>query len=174
MDTSGQPFDANALAKAAGGLFRLSQTSPTADAGTLSLFYAGNPAHTGLDNIAFADRDHVASVEDAGDSVHAQRGAFDSGYLFDVHTDYSTGVDPLRFLAEGRDPSATLDSMLLGQGNGFQNEGDNEITGIHVSDGDPGPGGILGAKVPRPFRDGWRVFWIQQHGDNTTWEISPR
>ncbi len=64
--------------------------------------------------------------------------------------------------------------MLGAVGNGFQNEGDNEITGIHVSDGDPTPGGVLGAKGPHPFRDGWRVFWTQQHGDNTTWEIVAR
>ena len=54
---------------------------------------------------------------------------------------------------------------------GFQNDGDNEITGIHVSDGDAGIGGLLGAKIPRPFRDGWRVFYTQQHGDNVTYEI---
>jgi hypothetical protein len=30
-------------------------------------------------------------------------------------------------------------------------KGDNEITGIHVSDGDPSSAGILGAKLPRPF-----------------------
>jgi hypothetical protein len=40
-----------------------------------------------------------------------------------------------------------------------------------VSDGDPTAGGLLGAKDPRPFRMGWRVFWTQQHGDNTTFEV---
>ena len=30
------------------------------------------------------------------------------------------------------------------------NDGDNEITGIHVSDGDPTVGGLLGAKLPQP------------------------
>ena len=79
----------------------------------------------------------------------------------------------MRFLAEGRDAAATGDNMLGAVGNGFQNDGDNEITGIHLSDGDPTPGGILGAKVPRPFRNGWRLFWTQQHGDNQTWEVIP-
>jgi hypothetical protein len=73
-------------------------------------------------------------------------------------------------MAEGRDPSATIDSGLSGS-SGFRNEGDNEITGIHVSDGDAGRDGLLGAKIPRPFRDGWRVFYTQQHGDNVTYEI---
>jgi hypothetical protein len=33
-------------------------------------------------------------------------------------------------------------------------EGDNEITGWHLSDGDPGVGGLLGAKDPVPFKAG--------------------
>jgi hypothetical protein len=156
-----------------GGVFELSQSRPGADEGWLTLFFAGDQAHTGLDNTAFFDRNHVAFVEDAGDTVHGQRAAFDSGYLFDVEKDYSKGGEPVRFLAEGRDASATEDNMLAALGNGFQNDGDNEITGIHVSDGDPGTGGILGAKVPRPFHDGWRLFWNQQHGDNVAWEVVP-
>jgi hypothetical protein len=54
---------------------------------------------------------------------------------------------------------------------GFTNDGDNEITGIHMSNGDASTRGILGAQRPRPFDDGWRLFWTQQHGDNVTWEI---
>ena len=97
--------------------------------------------------------------------------ALDSGWLFDTRLDYSTGAHrPIRFLAQGRDVSATIDSALSGTP-GFQNDGDNEITGIHVSDGDATEHGLLGAKRPRPFRDGWRVFYNQQHGDNIAWEI---
>jgi len=40
-----------------------------------------------------------------------------------------------------------------------------------VSDGDATANGLLGAKEPRPFKDGWRVFYTGQHGDNITWEI---
>jgi hypothetical protein len=156
-----------------GSLYKLTQSRPGADEGWLSLFYAGNKEHTGVDNISFFDKEHVAAVEDASDGVHAARNAFDSGYLFDIRRDYSKGGDPIRFLAEGRDPSATIDNMLGALGNGFQNDGDNEITGIHVSDGDPTTGGILGAKEPHLFRDGWRLFWNQQHGDNVAWEIIP-
>ena len=54
---------------------------------------------------------------------------------------------------------------------GFQNDGDNEITGIHVSDGDASEAGILGAKIPTVFENGWRVFYTQQHGANQTFEI---
>ena len=40
--------------------------------------------------------------------------------------------------------------------------------------GDATIGGILGARLPKPFEDGWRLFWTQQHGDDNTWEILPK
>jgi len=161
---------ANADAGGFGGVFRLTQASPSASTGRLSLFAAGDLAHTGLDNIAFAGRNDLLVVEDAGDGLHSQRNALDSGYAYDVRG--ATARTPVRVLAEGRDASATIDSSLLdAKTPGFSNDGDNEITGIHVSDGDPTSAGLLGAKDPRPFRDGWRVFWTQQHGDNTTFEV---
>ena len=164
---------ANADAGGFGGVFRLTQSSPSAATGRLSLFAAGDLAHTGLDNISFAGRNDLLVVEDAGDGLHSQRNALDSGFVYDVRRDTARGT-PVRFLAEGRDPSATIDSALLdAKTPGFVNDGDNEITGIHVSDGDPSVAGLLGAKNPRPFRKGWRVFWTHQHGDNTTFEIVP-
>jgi len=171
--------DTNALSSANanfggwGAILKLTQASPSADTGTLTMFFKCDQAHSGFDNTAFFTRDRVAFVEDAGDTLHAQRNALDSGYLFDVTTDYSNPANqPVRFLAQGRDPSATIDSSLLGSP-GFHNEGDNEITGIHVSDGNPGTHGILGARIPKPFDpDGhWRVFYTQQHGDNVTYEL---
>jgi hypothetical protein len=215
VDTSGKPFDANALAKSGqatpfkrpengvfrpgvrfkefyftatgdtnadsnanadfggwGGLYQLSQDDPTANSGKLRLFYKGDKAHTGFDNIQFVDRDRFAAVEDAGATVHNQRGAFDSGYLFDARSDYRKGTQPVRFLAEGRDEAATLDALLIGSP-GFHNDDDNEITGIHISNGDPSVEGILGARTPTPFKNGWRMFWSQQHGENIIWEIIP-
>src|SRR5205814_3417153 len=115
-----------------GTAYKLTQSAPGSDDGWLSVFFACDKAHSGLDNVTFIDRDHVAFVEDAGDTLHAQRNAPDSGYLFDVRTDHAGGAQPVRFLGEGRDASATLDNMLGELGNGFQNEGDNEITGIHM------------------------------------------
>ena len=118
------------------------------------------------------------AVEDRGDTLHTQgngvagqTGALDSAWLLDTRQDYAIATNtPVRIIAQGRDASATVDAALLGS-LGFQNDGDNELTGIHVSDGDPHVDGILGAKIPRPFRDGWRVFYTQQHGDNLTYEI---
>jgi hypothetical protein len=157
----------------------LSQHGPSADRGTLRLFYQGDQDHGSLDNVTFLARDKVAFVEDAGDTLHTQRNALDSGFVFDTDTDYSAGAQPVRFLAEGRDASATIDSGLAGSP-GFQNDGDNEITAIHASDGDPTPRGIHGAKVPRLFAfsddrsaQRWRLFYTAQHGDNVTWEILP-
>jgi len=146
------------------------------DHGQLSLLYnAPDAVHAGFDNCAFWDADHIVFVEDAGDTLHGQRNALDSAWLFDVNADYSTGAQPLRILAQGRDASATLDSLLGDSGSGFTgdfpNDGDNEITGWHLSDGDATALGLLGAKIPKPFQSGWRLFYTQQHGDNNTFEI---
>jgi hypothetical protein len=65
--------------------------------------------------------------------------------------------------------AATVDAANGGFG---KNDGDNEITGVHVSDGDPSTDGILGAKIPQLFQNKkWRWFWTQQHGDNPTYEV---
>jgi hypothetical protein len=152
-----------------GGIFELHQ-NPKNNDGKLTLFYKGNIHVTGLDNVSFLSNNEITFVEDAGDTLHSQRNALDSGYVFDLKTDYSdVSNQPLRWLAEGRDPSATIDSSFSFS----KNEGDNEITGTTVSDGDPGPNGLLGARIPNLFEDGWRWFYTQQHGDNTTWEVVP-
>ncbi|HET7397015.1 MAG TPA: alkaline phosphatase PhoX [Intrasporangium sp.] len=168
----------SALPGAWGGVFRLTQAGPSASTGRISIAAVGDKEHTGFDNIAFATEDDLLVVEDAGDSLHEQRNALDSGYLYrlaeserqEKHDDKgaASAPRPTRWLAEGRDASATFDSM---SGPSY-NDGDNEITGIHVSDGDPTPAGLLGAKEPRPLSARWRTFWTQQHGDNVTWEIS--
>ena len=48
-------------------------SSPAADSGKLTLFYVGDAAHSGFDNVAFWDKDHIVFVEDAGDTLHSQR-----------------------------------------------------------------------------------------------------
>jgi hypothetical protein len=169
--------DTNALTAAGsdfggfGGVMKLMQSGPSASSGKLTLFFKGDLEHNSFDNVAFWDENRIVFVEDAGDGLHAQRNALDSGWMLDVRKNYADPSNqPVRIIAQGRDPSATIDSGLLGT-SGFQNEGDNEITGIHVSDGDPTAHGLLGAKEPHPFKDGWRVFYTGQHGENVTWEI---
>jgi len=155
------------LPGAFGGVFRLSQSSPTASTGTLSPVFLGDLEHTGLDNIQFATKDKLLVVEDAGDSLHAQRDALDSGYLLNLSKNSKKAPEAVRWLAEGRDASATYDHTTSP---GY-NDGDNEITGIHVSNGDPTTAGILGAQLPQFMTGDWRAFWTQQHGDNVTWEL---
>jgi len=207
-----EPFDANELAKAAGGtpfkrpenaqfrpgtdfkeyyftvtgdtnakteagsmyggfgaVMKLTQASASADKGKLMILFRGDAARTGFDNLAFFDDKQLLVVEDAGDKLHAQRNAFDAGYVFDVTADYAK-ADPTRFLIQARDDIATADEALT-SAEGFQNDGDNEITGIHVSDGDASVAGLIGTKVPTPFENGWRVFYTRQHGRNVTFEI---
>jgi len=159
-----------------GGVLRLTQRDPSADKGEVTMVYAGDLAHTGFDNLTFLSRSDLAVVEDAGDTLHAQRNALDSGYVLNLNQDFAAGAQPLRFLAQGRDPSATIDSAIrdIVPPVPFSNDGDNEITGIHTSDGDPGIGGILGAKLPvKPFAGGspWRTFYTGQHGDNVTSQL---
>jgi len=161
-----------------GALFKLSRKKNT-DSWTLSMFYRGDAAHTGLDNICFLTKDLVLSGEDAGDTLHGQRNALDSLFLFDVGADYEVAANvPVRILAEGRDAAATADTVIAAlpaaSRPGFQNDGDNEITGIHVSDGDASVKGLFGTRTPRPFRDGWRFFWSRQHGDNVLYEVIER
>jgi len=152
-----------------GGLFRLVQDGPSAPTGRISVFYRGRQAVSGLDNITFLSADGLTAVEDAGDTLHKQRNALDSGYVWDAGADYSGGDrQPDRWLAEGRDAAATLDAANGGFG---KNDGDNEITGVLVSDGDPGTGGVLGARKPQLAADKWRWFYTQQHGDNATYEV---
>ncbi|MCW3030599.1 MAG: phosphatase-like protein, partial [Solirubrobacterales bacterium] len=141
-----------------------------ASTGRIEMLYAGDQAHTGFDNIAFLSDTTLTAVEDAGDTLHGQRNALDSGYVFTLAGEGpGHRSQPIRWLAEGRDPSATLDAANAGFG---KNDGDNEITGVTASDGDPSPGGILGAKRPQPFTDpAWRWFYTQQHGDNATFEV---
>jgi hypothetical protein len=152
-----------------GSIFKLTQSSPSADKGRLRIFYNGNESHASFDNVTFLSDNAVTFVEDAGDGLHGQRNALDSGWVWDVRADYSNPKNqPVRWLAEGRDPSATLDADNGGFGT---NEGDNEITGVYVSDGDPGVGGVLGNEVPDLEEHAWRWFYTQQHGDNFTWEV---
>jgi hypothetical protein len=156
-----------------GSIMKLSQSSPNANSGTLTMFYKADGPHSGFDNSTFLSKNVITFVQDASDGVHSSLNALDSGFTFDVTRNYSNPSNqPVRWLAEGRDASATLDAGATPTGFGV-NEGDNEITGVLVSNGDPGTDGILGAEVPDLSDSQWRWFYTQQHGDNTTWEVLP-
>jgi hypothetical protein len=82
--------DTNALTEAGaayggfGSLQELVQAKPSANSGHLHVVWQGDVNHSGLDNITFVSRNQAAAVEDAGDTLHSQRNALDSAYLFDV------------------------------------------------------------------------------------------
>jgi hypothetical protein len=167
-DTSKESVE-NADAGGWGSIFELSQTSPSAGAGILRIFYRGDESHAAFDNAAFLSKNAITFVEDAGDTLHAQRNALDSGWVWNVGSDYSSPkVLPIRWIAEGRDASATLDSDNAGFG---KNDGDNELTGVYVSDGDTSVSGVLGDDAPELDKRRWHWFYTQQHGDNYTYEV---
>ena len=103
------------------------QKDPSADPGSISSSTRATRPTPASTTSTFLSQDQIAFVEDAGDTLHGQRNALDSGYVFDLRTDYSARAPAVRWLAEGRDASATLDAANGGFG---KNEGDNEITGI--------------------------------------------
>ncbi len=110
--------DTNALTEAGstfggfGALFRLRLSG---DSGILSLLYNSDVAHSGFDNCAFWDANRIVFVEDAGDTLHTQRNALDSAFLFDLNVDYSNPVNqPVRILPEGLTPQRLSIPSLVG------------------------------------------------------------
>jgi collagen triple helix repeat protein len=132
--------------------------------GHLTVAFVGDAVHNSFDNITFLDGDTALVAEDRGDALHQQLNALDSIWALDV----SDG-SMKRLLGLGRDPSSTADAALLGTP-GFQNDGDNEPTGITVSDGAMGTGHLLGRNDPS-LSTGRRSFFTQQHGDDNTFEL---
>ena len=61
-----------------GAILKLVQ-SPSSNDGQISIVYNGDIAHTALDNVAFFGRDEIGFVEDAGDTLHTQRGKLEDG-----------------------------------------------------------------------------------------------
>ena len=132
------------------------------EAGTISIFVLCDAIHSSFDNLAFADANTLLAAEDRGDTLHSQLNRLDSIWTFRVD-----GSPASRFVALGRDKLSELDVSLAGTP-GFQNEGDNEPTGLHVSTGSTSAAGLPGtlANLNQP-----RAFFTQQHGKNIVWEI---
>jgi|GEM_PF-210910 len=153
-----------AASGAFGSVMRVDLDNPAAplSGGQLSMSVLGDAAHTGMDNITFLDETTMLVGEDRGDLLHTQLNTLDSVWSFDVNDGTSK-----RFVALGRTASAVADAALLGTV-GFQNDGDEETTGVIVSDGSTSRLRLPG------WAGGGRVFFTQQHGDNQTFEaIAP-
>src|SRR5262249_56518804 len=72
-----------------GSVMMLSQSSPSSDHGTLTMFFRCDIDHSGFDNVAFFSENEVVFVEDRGDGLHTSHNAFDSAWLFDVRLNYA-------------------------------------------------------------------------------------
>jgi hypothetical protein len=144
-----------------GSIFRV-DLSESGNRGRISIFALGDADHSSFDNLAFADRNTLLATEDRGDGLHTQLNKFNSVWTYDLN-----GSAPKRFVALGRDPASELDTTLAGI-KGFQNEGDNEPTGLHISSAAPSVEGLLGASANLVNA---HAFLTRQHGENETWEI---
>lgn len=155
-----------AASGAFGAIFRVDLDDPAValSPGRLTIDVLGDAGHAGFDNLAFLDESTLLAGEDRGDTLHTQLNTLDSIWSYDVEA--GTGK---RLVALGRTASAAADAALAGTP-GFQNDGDEEPTGVIVSDGSMSRLRILGWDTPGPDR---RLFFTQQHGDNQTFEIIP-
>lgn len=158
-----------------GAVFRVDFDGPR-KAGKIRCMVLGDAEHASFDNITFHSESEAWITEDRGDTLHTQLNALDSIWAFDLSHAGSPGV---RVVALGRDLSSYRDSTyldfiagggILPAGFVFVNEGDNEPTGIEVSDGDDSVGGLKGRRL-HPFDPEVRSFFTQQHGMNQVFEI---
>src|SRR5262249_24749131 len=116
---------------------------------------------------AFLDSHTLLAAEDRGETLHRQLNLLDSVWAFKVHGACSSSQ---RFIALGRDTQSEIDAMLLDAGTpGLKNDsGDNEPTGLHVSDGSASIHKILGEAADLNKA---RKFFTQQHVENNVYEI---
>jgi len=146
-----------------GSIFRV-DLNGIRNAGKIAIFVLGDAEHSSFDNLTFADHKTLLAAEDRGDGLHRQLNTLDSVWTFFVD-----GSAPKRFIALGRDPASEQDAAFLDASTpGFQNEGDNEPTGLHVSTGSTSLEGLPGTldNLEHP-----RAFLTRQHGQNEVWEI---
>jgi hypothetical protein len=158
-----------------GAMLRLDMPRAGANDGKVRTIINGDAAHSSFDSVTFLDKDTLLVGEDRGDTLHTQLNALDSLWSFDLTKPLSqiTG-DAKRLQAQGRDPEATADVNKKEASPAIpdQNDGDNEVTGVLVSNGGSTIGGLLGRVDPAEL-PGRRIFFTQQHGENITYEITP-
>ena len=143
-----------------GAVLKLDAGSPSArQRARCALFYRGDAAHAASTTSPSWRRDTVVVVEDAGDSAAHASATRSTPATCSTSTPTTPPGAPAGALSSPRaaTPSATIDSALCAAAPGFQNDGDNEITGIHVSDGDPTAAACSAPRCPTAVpTDGWR------------------
>lgn len=132
-------------------LARYVALNPDRNSGMISIFVLGTAEQSLFDNLSWADDRTLIAAEDRGDGLHTQLNTLDSIWAYT--TDGSE--PPLRLLALGRDAVAAV-------------HGDNEPTGLHVSNGSTDP-----AAQPGTIQnlEGARGFFTRQHGQNVVYEF---
>jgi len=161
-----------------GAILRIDMPKAGADTATVKTLEVGDQTHASFDNVSFLDKSTLLVAEDRGETLHTQANALDSLWAFDITKPLDKiNADAKRLEAQGRDPEATGDSSLREipptTPAKTHNDGDNEVTGIHVSDGSTSPDGLVGTNSPTNAggRSPWRIFYTGQHGANITYEI---
>jgi len=140
-----------------GGIFRI-DFDTSRDTGNISLVVLGDADHASFDNLVFSDdKDTLLVTEDRGDLLHDELNKLDSIWGYRLNRENPARNVVSRFLALGQDRLAT--------------DEDNEPTGLHMSDGDPTIGGLIGTKELK--KDRARLFFTQQHGENNLFEVFP-
>ena len=132
----------------------------------LTPFFIGNKTHTGLDNIQFPPHDQLARGR--GRRRHSARPAERARLRLGVRPRRRLRRGrPPRWLAEGRDSSATRRHSTARASAKRRRQRDHRYP---RSNGDNRSG--VPAPRSRTLTDKhWRWFYTQQHGDNLTYEL---
>ena len=140
-----------------GSIFRFDFPSGS-DTGTIAIFVLGNADQASFDNLTFVDSHTMLVAEDRGDLLHGQLNKLDSVWAYDI----GANLNARRFLALGEDPVAAAAAAV--------GDGDNEPTGLNISEGAADIFRLLGRPAAMTYS---RWFLTQQHGQNNVYEIVP-
>src|SRR5262249_36080494 len=125
----------------------------------------------------FLDKNTLLVGEDRGDSLHSAYNALDSTWSFDLTQPFSKQLSSSeRLIAQGRDPEAIDDvnkcAPAFNSCAADQNDGDNEVTGLIVSNGVSTAASVYGTNDPGKESDALG-FYTGQHGANVTYQLIP-
>jgi Collagen triple helix repeat (20 copies) len=160
---------------AAGGVMRVDMPSSGAGTATVRTIIPGTTEQNSFDSITFLDKDTLLVGEDRGDALHAQYNALDSTWSFDLTQPFAKQPETAeRLIAQGRDPESTDDvnKKEATPPVADQNDGDNEVTGVLVSNGISSVSSVFGTEDPGK-QAGAKAFYTGQHGANATYMLVP-
>ena len=147
--------------------------NPSSDHGQLTLFYKGDQAHAGFDNVAFLseDNDHVRRGRGRHAALAAQRARF--GLRVRRHAELREPGEPAGALA--RRGSRPVGDARLGQRRVRQERGRQRDHRHRTCPTATRASAASSARRCRRARRpaSWRWFYTQQHGDNPTYEVVP-